>query len=580
MTVNRAFTQCPSNLWDSSNEGNAYIEERGNKTIFGNFTNHGNAQYVNDGNLYFFGNISNDGHLGDGFGYEYIKRCDSTITVIEGSGSTEFNLLDVNNVSGVDLNTDIRIKSNIHFQNGIIHTDRNIFAERVFYAEGATYTGSSDSKHIDGTAARQGEGSFIFPVGDGDHLSPIQIRGVNPFDIFITTYHSKLQPNSQYLSKGVYPVDSTDFNILKVQPKEFWTLQGGQSTKITLFWTQYSEIQNLTSDVADLVVVGWDGEKWVSLGNTDLTQVFGTGTLSSTSVIPNRYEAFTFGVLDSDGDGVSDSQDIDPFDPCTPDATTEACINRVCLDVQVHVFLEGALQSGGIGQYGDEMRSSLNNFGYLPGQRPVTLLGVATDAGQPYDRAPWLYSGNEGLEFDVYNDGSSEVYPPDAIDWVLISLRTRTNKESTVCMKSALVLADGKIQLTEFFDCCEMIEDSYYIVIEHRNHLPVMTPQAVDISDGMLTYDFRSNQSYTRLFGDGQKEVKPGVFAMFAGNGDQILAAESPKDINSNDISLWSMDNGKHSGYYFQDYDLSGDINVHDKAIWLTNNGVFTDVDR
>ena len=118
------------------------------------------------------------------------------------------------------------------------------------------------------------------------------------------------------------------------------------------------------------------------------------------------------------------------------------------------------------------------------------------------------------------------------------------------------------------------------MVIEHRNHLPVMTPQAVPVVDGILNFDFRANQSYTRLFGNGQKEVKRGTYAMYAGNGDQVLAFESPKDINSNDVSLWAMDNGFHSGYYLQDYNLSGDVNVHDKAIWLTNNGVFTDVER
>jgi len=67
---------------------------------------------------------------------------------------------------------------------------------------------------------------------------------------------------------------------------------------------------------------------------------------------------------------------------------------------------------------------------------------------------------------------------------------------------------------------------------------------------------------------------------MFAGNGDQVTTSSSIKDINANDLSLWSIENGAHSGYYLHDYDLNGDVNVHDKAIWLTNNGVFTDVDR
>lgn len=580
MIAGSLMGQCPNKRWDASNQGSAFIEEIGKKTFYGKFTNAENAQFVNDGRLYFMGDIDNNGHLGDGFGYEYIKRCDDTRTMVDGLGVTEFNILDVENPRGVDLNTDIRIKSNLHFNLGIVHTDRNEFRERVFFMEGATYSGSTNDKHVDGTIARQGEGTFLFPSGDGDHLSPVKVQGENSFDVFIATYHSTLQTNRQYLSKGEFPVDSTDDNILVVQPKEFWTLSGSQSTKVTLYWTPFSDILDLTTSVADLVVVGWDGEKWVNLGNTELSNDFDSGNVSSSAVVPNRYEAFTFGVLDTDSDGLPDSQDSDPFDPCYPDANSEACLNRVCIDVHVNVFLEGALQEGGIGQYGDRMRTTLNNYGYLPGQRPITLLGVATEAGQPYGVAPWLYPGNEGQEFNVFGTGGSELYPVDAVDWVLISLRTHTNAESTVCTKSALLLDNGEVVLTDFFDCCDMLDEEYYVVVEHRNHLIVMTPTPMPIVNGVISYDFRYNQSYTRLFGKGQKEVNPGVFAMYSGNGDQITVSESTKDINSNDIALWSRDNGTHSGYYFQDYDLSGDVNVHDKAIWLTNNGVFTDVDR
>ena len=578
--IHNLNAQCPNELWDVANLGSAYVESLGNKAIYGSFTNISDAQYVNDGRLYFFGDITNEGHVGDGFGYEYIRTCDTVSTQIKGSGSTEFNILDINNPADVDLQTDIKIKTNLHFSNGIVHTDRNQFTQRVFFIEGASYSGANDFRHIDGTVARQGQGSFIFPLGDGDHLSPLRIRGENPFDIFISTYHSTLQFDDQFTAKGVFPADSTDFNVLDVQESEFWTLSGGQSTRITLFWTAFSEIQNLVDDINDLIVVGWDGEKWVNLGNTELVQNFNSGTVTSSSVIPNRYEAFTFGVLDSDGDGISDESDGDPFDPCFPDPTTDACINRVCVSVDVSVYLEGPLQEGPIGEYGEEMKTRLNNFGYLPGQRPSTLLGVATDAGQPYDREPWFYAGDEGLEFDAYNPNGSTVYPGDAVDWVLVSIRTRPDAQSTICKKSALLMASGEVVLTEFFDCCDNLQEQYYIAIEHRNHLPIMTPTPMPVVDGIVSFDFRSNQSYTRLLGDGQKEVKPGVFAMYAGNGDQILAPESAKDINANDVTLWARDNGKHSGYYFQDYDLSGDVNVHDKAIWLQNNGVFTDVDR
>jgi hypothetical protein len=573
--------QCPDNQWDMANLGNTYVDELGNKAVFGDFTNVNNSQYVNDGRLYLFGDISNNGHLGDGFGYEYIKTCDSTQTVIAGSGNTEFNILDINNTGGVDLKQKMYIKASLRFSNGIIHTNRLSSTNEVIFLAGASHLASSNQRHINGRVTKAGGEPFVFPLGDSDHLSPLKTRGQNPFDAFTATYYSKNLNLFEWLAPGSFPVENTDYNVMRVQPKEFWTLEGTQSTPVTLYWTTYSDIPALTNQPRDLIVVGWDGEKWVNLGQTELVQAFGTGTITSSNVIPNEYPAYTMGILDTDGDEFPNSEDDDPYDPCTPNPESGACINRYCIYLNTSVWLEGALVAGQIGSYSQEMRSNYNQFGYLPGLRPRTLLGIATDPGQPYNVDPWYYGGNEGSNINDFESGpGGESYPEGTVDWVLVSLRSSTQPETNVCTKAAVVLQDGSVVMTDFFDCCGLDQEAYYVVIQHRNHLPVMSHEPIPITNDTLHYDFRINQSYTALFGFGQKEIEPGKYAMYAGNGDQILAPESPKDINTNDITLWALDNGKHSGYYFQDYDMNGDVNVHDKALWLLNNGVFTDVDR
>jgi len=70
------------------------------------------------------------------------------------------------------------------------------------------------------------------------------------------------------------------------------------------------------------------------------------------------------------------------------------------------------------------------------------------------------------------------------------------------------------------------------------------------------------------------------VFVRFAGNGDQQTAIEDAIDINSNDLRAWLMDDGLNSSYFLTDFDLSGDVNVQDKGLFLENNGVFSEVDR
>ena len=78
----------------------------------------------------------------------------------------------------------------------------------------------------------------------------------------------------------------------------------------------------------------------------------------------------------------------------------------------------------------------------------------------------------------------------------------------------------------------------------------------------------------------GQKEVAPGVYALFAGNGDQQKGASDDIDINANDLQQWIIDDGLNSSYYLRDFDLSGDVNVQDKGLLLENNGLFSDVRR
>lgn len=250
-----------------------------------------------------------------------------------------------------------------------------------------------------------------------------------------------------------------------------------------------------------------------------------------------------------------------------------------CVDLDLNVLLEGILVTDINGDYVDEMLPTLNQYGYLPGQEPTTLFGNYTGSGQPFYQAPWSYLGEEGLKYDTRINPDGEAYPEDAIDWVLVSLRKSTERQTTECMGAALVLSNGSVFLVEEEACCALTEDEYYVAIEHRNHLPILSAIPLPVVNGSIAYDFIRNQSYMGLLGSGQKEILQGVFAMYAGNGDQQSSFESPKDINFSDFNVWSRQNGRHSGYYNQDFDLNGDVNVVDKVLWLKNIGIFTDVD-
>ena len=289
-----------------------------------------------------------------------------------------------------------------------------------------------------------------------------------------------------------------------------------------------------------------------------------------------------FDICDSDGDGLAGVLDIDDNDPCVP-INSSNCEQVVTgetagstsqfLNINVKVFLEGP--------YDEEtglMTKRLNEQGYLPGQKPWTFFGSSTQKGQPYARAPWNYSGGEGAGFDANIKGLGRFagYPEDAVDWVLLSLRTTTGPETEVYRTAALLLSDGTVEIVEGFEYKNTEQRSYYVVVEHRNHMAVMSGVLALAINGQLHFDFSLADSYNVGLGQGQMACEGITYAMIAGNAELMQSTSSYVDINAKDLGKMGGMEGMNSGYYLEDLDLDGDVNTGDKSICLKNNGLFT----
>ena len=247
-----------------------------------------------------------------------------------------------------------------------------------------------------------------------------------------------------------------------------------------------------------------------------------------------------------------------------PNWDEDCCEVQVCIDVQIYAHLEGAYDL-----ILNEMDTTLNMRGILPGQTPISNLATPTPAGQPYNTAPWNHLGTEGIGWTDAN------YTADVVDWVLISFRTGTAKDTEVDKAAALLYQDGSIA---FPDCCPLTTfySSLYIVVEHRNHMGVMTPTPVDIISGTLTHDFRATDSYRNPASTGQKQLPNGTWVMVAGNADPTDSGSY--DINGSDKGIWEDQNGTFYNYTASDMNLDSDVNGADKTIWLINNGTFSAV--
>ena len=176
------------------------------------------------------------------------------------------------------------------------------------------------------------------------------------------------------------------------------------------------------------------------------------------------------------------------------------------------------------------------------------------------------------------NEKKSFSYLPETVDWILVSIRSDIDEISTVYKTAGLLLSDGSVHFEIGNNKCFLKDNvSYYIVIEHRNHLAVMSHIPVKIQSNVLEYDFRKQGSYSSTM-SGQKRIKNGIYAMFAGNGDQSETTKSIQIIDESDIELWSEQNGKNSSYFTMDLDMSGDVSIKDQELLYTNLGVMNDV--
>lgn len=114
-------------------------------------------------------------------------------------------------------------------------------------------------------------------------------------------------------------------------------------------------------------------------------------------------------------------------------------------------FLEGPFNSG-------SMSTSLNS------QIPIN---------QPFNSTPWNYTGNE----------SAASVPAAAVDWVLVELRDKNDNSSTTARKAGFILTDGMIVDVDGTSplSFDIASDEYYVVVNHRNHLTIMSSQLVNI---------------------------------------------------------------------------------------------------
>jgi hypothetical protein len=218
----------------------------------------------------------------------------------------------------------------------------------------------------------------------------------------------------------------------------------------------------------------------------------------------------------------------------------------VPVSVNAKVFLQGPFST-------NIMSTALNSSGYIP-------------LNQPYSIAPWNYTGTESVPAGFFSTH------PNIVDWILVELRTGTGASTTVERKAGFITNTGVIVNIDGASSLYFSElkGNYYLVIYHRNHIPIMSSNSAYLDYVSVLYDFTNSQS--KAYGTNpMKDLGGGYFGAYTGDSD------GSGTVNAADRSnTWNQRN--LSGYYGTDVDLSGTVNAGDRSVIWNNRNLSTQV--
>ncbi|OEK07195.1 dockerin type I domain-containing protein [Roseivirga misakiensis] len=215
------------------------------------------------------------------------------------------------------------------------------------------------------------------------------------------------------------------------------------------------------------------------------------------------------------------------------------------LTVAATVFLEGAYN-------GTNLNTAINSS--IPAQQP--------------------YNG-----VNSHSQTTSATIPANAVDWVLVEIREAASaalalNSTKVGSAAGFLMSDGTIKATDGTSNLSVSltgnsGSDFFIVIYHRNHLPIMSASAISESGGNYTIDFTSNSANTYQTTTALASLTNNKFGMPSGDVNQ------DGSINSTDLSTWRTNNGavySYSGNGSADFNLDGEINAVDRNDFQQKN--------
>jgi len=228
--------------------------------------------------------------------------------------------------------------------------------------------------------------------------------------------------------------------------------------------------------------------------------------------------------------------------------------NNVLVDL--NVFLDGPYNSAN-----GLMKDDLRSLGLVPLNEPYSGLGYAHAGGGGELTVPSVLSvsGNNAI-----------------VDWIVVELRSNTNSAQVIASTSALLQRDGDVVSVDGISPVTLAVPigSYFVSVHHRNHLGVMTSQAIALSAVQTTIDLTLPSTLT--FGTEARRSSGAVSLLWAGDCTRDAQIKYTGTGNDRDMILTAIGGVVPTNMINNTYSVN-DINMDGRVAYT---GTGNDRDR
>ncbi|MFZ1342699.1 choice-of-anchor L domain-containing protein [Thiothrix eikelboomii] len=294
--------------------------------------------------------------------------------------------------------------------------------------------------------------------------------------------------------------------------------------------------------------------------------------------------------IDSDKDGIHNYRDADDDNDSIPTRDEQPDLNndgnpadavdadldeiQDYLDPVINPYIRLSLRLFLQGVYSSStglMADDLRRLGYLPKQQPYGSLSSSfgyTNSSNAV--SPFGHIGQETLSDTLYAVTGNEA----VVDWILIELREATNPEKRIMTHASVLRRNGQVVDGKTGSKEIVIHDvkpgNYYVALDHRNHLGVMTASPIALSAITTLIDFTTPKTAT--YGKHAQLASTSVAMLWAGdvnNSNTIITNGPGSDLNVvlGSLLISPANIGVNTSYLMPGY-FSTDINLDGVTIY------------